>query len=241
MTIQELTFRDYLAASDAKEQMDYYINLFGDVETAMVMITYHLKTKTPRGLGGVFKTIKDVSDMTFGQFISAEVVLSSGNNSVENIKKLATIIIRPLDEEYYSNDDEEAEKALEETILNYDAREIVEEIERFKDIRDKFIKEKYRGVFYMVDRENKELTEEEVSGKNKEQDEFVKQWYWYAITRRLAEENIVIRQDTSVSKFENALNTKMSFVAPDIAYNRHKQILEEIEEKKRKMKNNEYS
>jgi len=241
MTVQELTFRDYLAASNIEDNMKYYISLFGDVDTALTMVTYHLKTKKPRGLDGVFKTIDKIEDMTFGQFISAEVVLSSGDNTVENIKKLAMIIIRPLNEELYSNDDEESEKALEETILNYDAREIVEEIERFKKIRDKFIKEDYRGVFYMVNRENKELTEEEVAGKNEEQDEFVKQWYWYAITRRLAEENIIIRQEPLVSRFENALNTKMSIVAPDIAYNRHKQILEEIEEKKRKMKDNGYS
>jgi len=241
MIVQELTFRDYLAASKADDPYEYYNELFGDKETASVMITYHLKTKSVKGLGGKFKTIDKIEDMTLGQFISCEVILTSGENNAENIKQLAKIVIRPLNEDIYSNDDEDIEKSLEEAILDYDAREIMEEVERFTEIRNKFIKEVYRGVFYMVDRQDKELMEEDVAGKDADQDEFIKQWYWYAITRKLAEENVIIRQEPLISKFENALNTKMAIVAPEIAYNRHKQILEEIEEKKRKMKANGYN
>lgn len=236
MIVQELAFKHYLAAMESENPMEYYFNLFGDEETASIMVTYHLKTKSVYGLKNDFKTIDNIDDMTFGQFISAEVILTSGDNSIDNIKKLASIIIRPLKEVIFSNDNEEDEIKLNNLILNYDAREIMEYIEKYKRLRNDYIKKKYRGVFYMVNRDDKELTEDEVSGKDVDKDEFIKQWYWYAITRRLAEEDIVILQDKSVSKFENALNTKMSIVAPDIAYNRHKQILEEIEAKKQKMK-----
>jgi hypothetical protein len=233
--MRELTFETYVNASKAEDAYKYYKSIFG--EETDLLLSYHLKYKTNYGVTDDFKVVRDINDMTWGQFVSAEIILSNTEiDRVDMAVALANTVIRPINEVIFSNDNEAEEKEHEKAILKYDARSIIEEVEKYIKLRDDFIKNKYRGVFYMVDRENKELKEEDVSGKNKEQDEFIAQWYWYAITRDLAEENVVINTDSKLSKLENALNTKMSAIAPDIAYKRHKQILEEIEAKKQELK-----
>jgi predicted nucleic acid-binding protein len=231
-----LSFKTYIEASKSKDALEYYKKLYG-IDTPVVL-AYHLNTKTQYGVDGAFKTIKDIEDMTWGQFVSAEIILSNTDSDrADMVLSLSKIVLRPIRESTFSNDDEAAEKKHEEDILNFDARSIMEEVESYISLRDDFIKKKYRGVFYMVNKDGKELLEDEVAGKDNAKDEFISQWYWYAITRSLAEDNIVINQDNNLTKIENALNTKMSLVAPEVAYKRHVQILEELERKKQEFKN----
>ena len=229
----EITYRDYLDAVKSGNVEEYIKGKFGEAEA-----NFHLYRRKPEDLSYGFKVVRDYEkDLTWGQFIAIENLLMRGSKD-EILDKLPCLIIRGENEDIFSNDDPNYEKALCYTIKDLPAGDVINEISNFYDLREAFLSKKYNGVFYKEKEEENEDKEEEKKDKKPDPyEQFSSQWYWYVLTRELAIDNIVITQDVSKSKIENALDTRLGLVAPEIAFKRQKGMLEEFEEKKMKMRN----
>ncbi len=239
MEIKELTFETYLKASslgDEDKINEFYKELWG--ETYAVLLTYHLKTKKPEDLSNTFTIISDINDMVFGQFIGVEKALGSNLSNEQAIENLAYILLRPISDVEFDNTDKEKEALNIRNILSSDARSVLQILNTFSKHRDVYIKDTYKGVFYQIVEKTDDPEEEEDILEDSSESKFTNNWYWYAIARALAEDGIVFPKREGMSGIECVLMTKMSDIAPELAYKRHRQIIEDARERKRQVLNN---
>lgn len=227
--MRTLTWREYLGSLDAEDESAYYTELYGDVDKARIIVNHNLKNKNILGLKGLFNTVDSIDKMPFGQFIMAESALSSGHSNSDALRMLANAVIRPIGDKEFDNTDDKKEEIHQSQLLVFDAIEILNEIDMYIVIRNEFIKEKYAGVFYKKDSEETDNNEYEESALEAAEANFSKQWYWYNIIRVLANENIM--------EYENILMMKMQDIAPELAFRRQRQIIEEIREKTKRIRN----
>jgi len=227
-----ITYKDYLDGLKTGDIDKYLTERYGDGE-----VRFQLYRRQPEDLSYNFHVIRDYENqLTWGQFIAIENVLVSGDRN-KIFEQLPCLIIRPENEDIFSNDEQNKEKALCYSIKELPALDVLNEVARFYELRDEFLVKKYNGVFYKEKDEEDEEEKQEEKPKEDPFQRFSSQWYWYMLTRELAIDNIVITQDVSKSRIENALDTRLSLVAPEIAFKRQKGMLEEFENKKIAMKN----
>jgi hypothetical protein len=228
--MRNLLWKDYIGASKSENTLEYYKKLYGSVDGASKVIEYHLREKEVSSLEGLYGTVEAIDDMVFGQFIIAERALASGLEPYEALSALAVAVVRPIDDKEYDNTDRAKELQHADDLREHDAAEILKAIEEYTVIRDVFIKDTYKGVFYI---ENEETEDDEVIDKETEsepktmEEHFSNNWYWYNIVRVLANEVIW--------EYERIYMTPMSQIAPEMAFRRHKDIVEEIQRKRNEM------
>lgn len=231
--MQLLTWKEYLGAMASTDVLAYYTKLYGNYAKAAAIVNYNMNERAVVGIDNHFSLIRDINKIVFGQFISAERALTSGLPNHIALDLLAKAVIRPKGDKVFDNTDENKESLLESMIYYSEASEILSEIEKYTELRNDFINVKYNGVFYLPNREKiaeQESEEQDVpTAQETAEKNFEKQWYWYSIVRSLANEDI--------SRYEEILMTEMGVIAPELAYKRHKQIIEEAREKVRRAKN----
>ena len=163
-----------------------------------------------------------VEEMVFGQFIMVEQILTGKmglNNHVTDLE-LAKLLIRPIENLVFDNEDGHKELANENDLLGYDVREIYYVLERFTKRRNKTMFEDYSGVFY--DPKEDEEDEDTLgvdSGPN-----FHQQWYYYSLVRMLANEDI--------TKYDEIYMLPMKSVLPEMSYLSQKRKIDDAESRK---------
>ena len=164
-----------------------------------------------------------VEDLVFGQFIMIEQILTgkAGLNNHQMDLELAKLLIRPKEDAVFDNEDGGKEIANEEDILSYDVREVYYVLERFVNRRNKTLFQDYSGVFYdpKSDEEEEDSTAEVDQGAN-----FHQQWYYYALVRLLAQEDI--------TRYNEIYMLPMKQVLPELSYLSQKRKIEEAEQRK---------
>tara|TARA_R110000782_G_scaffold269780_1_gene368542 strand:- start:3408 stop:4106 length:699 start_codon:yes stop_codon:yes gene_type:complete len=168
------------------------------------------------------KIYYSVEEMVFGQFIMVEQILTGkmGMNNHTADLELAKLLIRPLDNLVFDNEDGHKEVDNENDILSYDVREIYYILERFTKRRNKTMFEDYSGVFYdPKEDEEDEDTLEDNSGPN-----FHQQWYYYSLVRMLANEDI--------TKYDEIYMLPMKSVLPEMSYLSQKRKIDDAESRK---------
>ena len=229
-----LSWGSYLEALKSEDSLAYYANKYGNEDIAKKVIDYHMVTKELVGISDRFNLVSDINTIPFGQFIMAEKALSSGLEKADAMYGLSLAVIRPLSDKEFDNTDVSKEEANTDDIINYDAAEILNTLEEYVQLRDEFVNTTYNGVFYAA--VDKEESGEDVKEIDEEDDEktpeelFSSQWYWYSIVRSLAGE--------SIWNYERILMTTMGDIAPELAYRRHKQIIEDAAQRRRDALNN---
>jgi hypothetical protein len=163
-----------------------------------------------------------VEDMVFGQFIMVEQILTgkAGLSGYQSDLELAKLVIRPVEDAVFDNEDGHKEIANEEDILSYDVREVYYVLERFTKRRNKTMFEDYSGVFY----DPKEELEEEEGSVPDEGPNFHQQWYYYSLVRMLANEDI--------TKYNEIYMLPMKEVLPEMSYLSQKRKIESAEQRK---------
>ena len=235
--IISFSFGQYLDAIDG--DLDKYLdNLFG--EDKNVLFSYHMKIKKPEDLSKKYSICTDIDELPFGQFIGCENAITSGYSKKNALKVLSSFVLRPIDDKEFDNTDQEKELKNLESILEEDARSVKDILELFMENRFSYINEKYKGVFYAVKDENEKEEEKEQNEKSKDsldkaEEDFKKSWYWYSMARNLAKDGLIYQKREGLSPIECVLMTKMSSVAPELAFKRKTQILEEARMKKDEM------
>jgi len=226
-----LLWRDYIKAIESGDAMSYYSTIYGSEEIALVVVDYWMNQYKPLGLDGMFNLVESINTMPFGQFIAGETALTSGFDKHKALEILSLTVLRPIEDVEFDNTDRVKEARHVEDVMNTQAAEVLNEIEKYVGIRDTFVNNTYAGVFYQIQNEVVEEEEDksEYTADDTMEEQFSKQWYWYAIIRTLANE---VMWD-----YERVMMTPMNIVAPELAYKRHRQIVEEIREKRRNILN----
>ena len=216
-----------------------YINAKGDLETYLTKkygeisaksLVRLFDTNVAIPLNDSFNTVKSIDNMVFGQFIMAERALTTHDNQYTSLMELAYAILRPLSDKTFDNTDDDKETQLRTDILDSEAKDIMEECIKYSEMRNKFVKEDFAGVFYKTpdevdedDEDDEDLEEESFESK------FSREWYWYTIVNSLASDDIL--------KHEAIYMMKMRDVAPHLAYLRMKGIIDYKRHKAQEMAN----
>ena len=163
-----------------------------------------------------------VEEMVFGQFIMVEQILTGkmGLNNHTADLELAKLLIRPVDDAVFDNEDGHKELANENDVLGYDVREVYYVLDRFTKRRNKTMFEDYSGVFYdPKDEEDDEDGLKVDGGVN-----FHQQWYYYSLVRMLANEDI--------TKYDEIYMLPMKAVLPEMSYLSQKRKIDDAESRK---------
>ena len=163
-----------------------------------------------------------VEEMVFGQFIMVEQILTGkmGLNNHTADLELAKLLVRPLGDNVFDNEDGHKELANENDILSYDVREVYYILERFTKRRNKTMFEDYSGVFYdPKDEEDDDDGLNSDGGPN-----FHQQWYYYSLVRMLANEDI--------TKYDEIYMLPMKSVLPEMSYLSQKRKIDDAESRK---------
>ncbi len=144
----------------------------------------------------------DVLKMSLSQFINLEYALQGDFDEA----LIASIIIRPKDELEFDNTNQEIDEQNLQNILEEPAASVLYIIKSMMHSRDYVVFTKFEGVLYSkIEPEEGEENEEPLP-----EDEFTKRWFWYAIVRNLANEDL--------QKFQFVYDMKMSDVLVELAY-----------------------
>ena len=163
-----------------------------------------------------------VEEMVFGQFIMVEQILTGkmGLNNHTADLELAKLLIRPLGDNVFDNEDGHKEVANENDLLTYDVREVYYVLERFTKRRNKTMFQDYSGVFY----DPKEEDDDEDPLQADSGPNFHQQWYYYSLVRMLANEDI--------TKYDEIYMLPMKSVLPEMSYLSQKRKIDDAESRK---------
>jgi hypothetical protein len=163
-----------------------------------------------------------VEEMVFGQFIMVEQILTGkmGLNNHTADLELAKLLIRPIGDNVFDNEDGHKEVENEEHILGYDVREVYYILERFTKRRNKTMFEDYSGVFY----DPKDEEDDDDGLKSDGGANFHQQWYYYSLVRMLANEDI--------TKYDEIYMLPMKAVLPEMSYLSQKRKIDDAESRK---------
>ena len=160
-----------------------------------------------------YKVYMNILDMTLTQFIYLEHEIKHGMT-----QRLLSLIVRPIDEESF-DDTTENEEAHINAISDEDATTMMGIIHEMKKNREYNLFTKFSGVIYVVHDE----TDEEEDEEPIQEDTFSSRWFWYAIVKRLA--------NNDITKFSEIYSLMMGEVLVDLAYETQ---LNEMEENQRR-------
>ena len=129
-----------------------------------------------------------VNSLLWGQLVILEQTKVSKSSDI--INKLS-VILRPLTEEVFDNTDAEREATLASTILDLPYGFIVYILNKFEESREKVLFHQFNGVIYHKD-DLKPKEDGDESGIVEEAEaQFNKTWYWYKLTKMLANDSFL--------------------------------------------------
>ena len=215
---------DYVESNGDLES--HLLSKYSNIEVGSIIRLFN--SRKPLLLDAKFNLVSSIGNMVFGQFIMAERALTTMDNHYESLRELANSIIRPLEDSVFDNTDDGKELLLRAEIMDEKAKDVLEECNRYSDIRNKFVKEDFAGVFYKSDKEEEEEDEDEDDIDDESfEAKFSRDWYWYTIVNSLASDDIL--------KHEAIYMMKMRDVAPHLAYLRMKGIIDYKQRKAEEM------
>ena len=177
------------------------------------------KTPDPervREMSKRYNLYTNILHMKLGQFIMLESQIRSKNSRDEVI---ASLVIRPKDEDAYDNEDAAREEQITKTLYSEHILDIHSVILSMMLNRDFILFTKFSGVIYnRVETEEEEEEQEEGESNTIGDEEFNSQWFWYRIVRDLAQGDI--------RRFNDIYDLRMSVVMVELAFLAQKSILE---------------
>jgi hypothetical protein len=177
------------------------------------------KTPDPervREMSKRYNLYTNILHMKLGQFIMLELQIRSKNSRDEVI---ASLVIRPKDEDVYDNEDAAREEQITKTLYSEHILDIHSVILSMMLNRDFILFTKFSGVIYnRVETEEEEEEQEEGESNTIGDEEFNSQWFWYRIVRDLAQGDI--------RRFNDIYDLRMSVVMVELAFLAQKSILE---------------
>ena len=165
-----------------------------------------------------FKTYTDVMELVLGQFIMIEQIITGKTKfetDSENDLAIAQLLIRPIEQEVFDNEDVNVEEENKNKILELPVVEVYSVLKKFLDNREFILFKQFAGVFYETPEDD--LDEDEKSEVTSES-LFSQQWYWYSMVRMLAKEDI--------RRYGDIYMLKMSTVMPEMSYLAQKNKIE---------------
>lgn len=230
----KIRWEDYLIAIKREDPLDYYTEIYGSRNIAQLAVIIESKKEIENDLDERYRVITNIDDMVFGQFISAEKAITAKEEKIIGMELLSYAIIRPLQDIEFDNTDTEKEIKLIKSIRDEDAFVILNELQKYAGLRKRYVHGKYNGVFYKIyngedDDDDDDPTEEDLTAEVK----FSNEWYWYVIMRSLALEDM--------DRYEQILMTKMSEIAPELAFRRQRDIIEDARRRRQEQINNAQS
>lgn len=225
-TKEIITWGDYLAGMQREDPFDHYDTLFdGKRQLAQMALVLTFKKANDETLDDRYKVFKDINGIVLGQFIACERAMTQELKDYQLLQTIANTVIRPITDEEFDNEDLDKEVAHQEALLEENAGLVLREVNRYAGLRKEFVHTTYNGVFYEpYEEESTDEPEEEGDEYTDVESNFTKDWYWYVIMRELAGEDIF--------KYDDVLMLKMSTVAPELAYKRQKQLIDNSRRKK---------
>jgi len=171
------------------------------------------------------KYYTNVESLVLGQFIMLEQIITGKTKLADHLIdfEIAKLIIRPIEQQVFDNEDAKKENENAGEILSMDVREVYWVLEQFIEARNKTLFKDFSGVFY----DAKEEEDNEVEEDNKEDKTsemlFSQQWYWYSIVRMLANEDI--------TKYDEIYMLPMMTVLPEMSYLAQKSKIESAKQR----------
>lgn len=222
-----MTLRDHIAFMDAIRagRFEEFIEEFGPADRVDMMrdieevypLPKRPDPKRVEAMADKYRVYDDITSMILSQFIMMEMEINQGGSSDIN---LATIIIRPNDEEDYDNSDVHYEREHEGNILDEDVLDVSSCILSMFVNREHTLMKRFAGVLYDAPVEGEEGEED---AEESAEAAFSKNWFFYAIIRDLAGEDI--------TKYDFVQNMRMSDVLVEMAYRRQRDKIIEARRK----------
>jgi len=157
-----------------------------------------------------FKVIIDWKQLSFGQFISIESMLSSHSTEEGKMLHLCKCLFRPEGEVVFDNEDEEREDKNVSNILKLPYWKVVPLLEKAMESRSEFHK-MFKGAFYEEPDNLEELEEDEDRDVEPvEAAPFERKWFWYALIDEIA--------GGDVARHSDIMDLNIMIVAPKVAY-----------------------
>lgn len=157
-----------------------------------------------------YKRYEKVLDLTFGQFLSIETMLSSATDFKSKMLHILSCILRPKDEVIFDNEDAVREDEHNKRLLQEPFYKLIAPLNNFLEDRDTFHFESFKDVFYDSDSGKEAVGDDEQEDEAPKDYSFERKWYWVQILDMLSGED--------AHKWDDSLNMKMSTAAPFIAY-----------------------
>ena len=129
--------------------------------------------------------------MSLGQFILLENAIKSS----EPEYNISSLIIRPIDEDRFDNEDFNKEEEILLNIIDEDFLDVYSVIQTMLLNRDYILFTKFSGVIY--DKTEPKEEEEEDEYEEDQEVSHNSQWFWYKVVRALSNEDITFKMDSS--------------------------------------------
>ena len=205
--IREDNYVEYIMGLEEKER-EKYINYIAE---------YFPLPKSPdpsavMRLSKRYNLYTNILSMKLGQFILLENELKKGNPELQ----VASLIIRPIDEYSFDNDDYDREEQIKESLLEEMFTDVYSVLQTMLLNREFMLFNKFSGVIY-----NRIETKEEDAEEEYEDDDETKhnsQWFWYKVVRSLANEDITM--------YPKIYELSMSEVMVELSYRAQVSIIE---------------
>lgn len=160
-----------------------------------------------------FKVYESVFELTLGQFIMIEQILTGKfkfKRESDMDIEIGSYLLRPLDEKDFDNTDPEKEKHIRSMIMELPVENFYSAINKFLKNRELVVFKQFSGVFYETQSDEDSDEKKEVDTSEQTEASFNQQWYWYNIVRSLAQEDI--------RRYDEVYMLKMDVVLPEMSY-----------------------
>jgi len=220
-----ITFRQHISLMESineEESPDKFIKELKPLEALNFIRssekTYPIKENVKKPLPNKIFYLK-IESLVLGQFIMLEQIITGKTKLPDHLVDLeiAKLVIRPLSQQVFDNEDSDSEVYNQESILDMDVLEVYWVLDKFIEAREKTLFKDFSGVFYDLKEEDDE--EDDFSEEQKTADMlFTQQWYWYSIVRMLSGEDI--------HRYDETYMLPMSTVLPEMSYLAQKNKIE---------------
>ena len=202
-----MTFRDYLECIE--DTFNCLTKKYGENDAIEAIALYN--ERYVEDLSMKYMVYYDIGEMTFGQFSYVENAYN--NKDIDRstaLKLIAVNVIRPKKEIVYDNIDTERESRHINSILDENAKDVIDVLNKFANKRNDYLHKTFKGVFYKEPDEDESAEEDKDDKPTDLEFVFNTKWYWYQIKDMLSNKDITKHSDIE--------DMKMYRVAPHLAY-----------------------
>lgn len=219
-----MTFREFIDIITHIRQDDYVEHIMGLEEHERekyinYIAEYFPLPKSPDAsavsrLSKRYNLYTNVLSMKLGQFILLENELKKENPELY----VASLIIRPIDETSFDNEDYDREEQIKESLLEEMFTDVYSVLQTMLLNREFILFSKFSGVIYNRTDIKEEEEEEEEEYEEDDETKHNSQWFWYKVVRSLANEDITM--------YPKIYELKMSEVMVELSYRAQVAIIE---------------